>query len=209
MASRVTDHVRGLIAMGRLRPGERIAEASLARELGVSRSPIREALGRLATEGLVHTEPYRGTFVRPLDAARFRELVDFRVALEEFAVRRLAATCNESTFGPLRSALDDLRARVQAADFDGAVDADLAIHERMIALAGNAPLERAFASMLAEFRLYIGLTARQYDSMLELVDEHGAVFRALAAHHADEAVALVRRHILHGLDALLAEVTTS
>jgi DNA-binding GntR family transcriptional regulator len=186
-----------------LSPGDRIPEPALARELGVSRSPIREALGQLVREGLAQFVPYRGAIVTPVDPARFREIVDFRVALEEFAVRRIAEIAKPADLERIAGAIASLRALARRRDFEGAVAADLALHEILIALARNRPLERTYTALLNEFRLYIRLTARTYTSIAELADEHDVLLSALRDRRTDAAVESIRGHIVRGLDSVL------
>src|SRR5436190_13925962 len=92
---RVYDHLRAEILSGRLEPGAELAEVALSEQLGVSRGPLREAIGRLAAEGLVTVRPRRGAVVRSLSKEEFLELYQVREALETMAVRlavpRLAA----------------------------------------------------------------------------------------------------------------------
>src|SRR6266446_5488267 len=84
---RVYDHLREEILSGRLQPGAELAEVALSEQLGVSRGPLREAIGRLASEGLVTVRPRRGAVVRSLSKQEFVELYQVREALEMLAVR--------------------------------------------------------------------------------------------------------------------------
>src|SRR5512133_2186554 len=84
---RVYDHLRAAILSGRLEPGAELAEVPLSEELGVSRGPIREAIGRLASEGLVTVRARRGAVVSPLSKEAFLELYQVREALERMAVK--------------------------------------------------------------------------------------------------------------------------
>src|SRR5207244_781821 len=84
---RVYDHLREEILAGRLKPGAELAEVALSEQLGVSRGPLREAIGRLASEGLVTVRPRRGAVVRSLSKEEFLELYQVREALEMMAVR--------------------------------------------------------------------------------------------------------------------------
>jgi len=206
-ASQVAQCVRGQIARGELAPGDRIVELNLARDLGVSRSPIREALGQLELEGLVESIPYRGAYVRRLDAVRFRQLLEFRLALEEFAVRRLARCIDATGLERLRSALERIAERARASDFEGAIAADLSLHEMLVELAGNEPLRGAYRAMINEFRLYIRLTSRHYASIAELASEHDDLLRALEARKPSGAALALRRHIVHGVDDVLEELS--
>src|ERR671936_2125325 len=87
---RVYERLRDQILNGELRPGDQLVEARLASELGVSKTPVREALIRLQRDGLVHTEPYRGARVMSPSEADVREILELRLALECHIVRDLA-----------------------------------------------------------------------------------------------------------------------
>jgi len=205
-AGQVAELLRIQIARQELEPGDRLLEVDLARRLGVSRSPVREALAQLALEGLVESVPYRGTFVRRLDAPRLRELVDFRLVLEEFAVQRLAKTLDDRGLRQIGDATAALARRAKAKDFDGAIQADLELHDLLIELAGNQPLRHAYRSLLNEIKLYIRLTSRHYHSIAELACEHVELIEALREQRVDDAVLAIRRHIEHGFDGALAEL---
>ncbi|HKU80924.1 MAG TPA: GntR family transcriptional regulator, partial [Candidatus Tumulicola sp.] len=149
-AERVAGVLRERILDGRMLPGSRIVELEIARELGVSRSPVREAVLRLEAEGLTAIVPYRGALVTPLQRERFAELMDFRLALERFALDRLVERLPDGAIERLRACASSLRAAISARDPRRAVDEDLAVHRAIVALAGNALLERAYQELLAQ-----------------------------------------------------------
>lgn len=206
-ASRVVTVLRDRIAGGALAPGARIVELELARELGVSRSPIREALLTLAQEGLVAILPYRGAIVAPLSRERLRELMEFRLALERFALERLIERPNERAIERLRARIAGVRAALRDGDRRGAVDADLAIHHAMVAMAKNALLERTYEGLLAQIRLYIDVTSARYERAEDLADEHEALLVAVEAGDLARSRELLDAHIVHGFDALRFEET--
>ena len=111
-AVRVAALLRERIAKRELAPGSRLVELDISRELGVSRSPVREALLRLAEEGLVEILPYRGAVVVPLDKARLAELLEFRLALEHFALERLVSSRDRDRIARLREHVGAMRAAI-------------------------------------------------------------------------------------------------
>lgn len=206
-SERVGQLIRQRLATGALRPGDRIVEVDIAHMLGVSRSPVREALSRLELEGVLVSYPNRGRYVAPLASERLQQLVDFRLALEELAVRSFARYAGEGDFLQLLGAVRSLRASAKAAEFNSAIQADLAFHRLIVALARNAPLQSAYAALLSEFQLSIRLTTQHYGSVEELALEHERLIEALRQRRTEEAVTLMRSHILHGHDQLLAELS--
>jgi DNA-binding GntR family transcriptional regulator len=197
-AAHVAKLLRRRITEGEIKPGERLNELVLAAELRVSRSPIREALALLAGEGLVRIAPYRGAFVTELSRERLADLLDFRIALEQFAVRRIIDRADAKDFDRLEKLVEALRKRARAKDFSGAVEVDLQLHEELIALAKSPLLSQTFKELLGEFRLYIAATSRHYKGIGELATEHAALLAALRKGRQSKALALVANHIMHG-----------
>lgn len=201
-AMRVAGILRGRIASGQLAPGSRLIELDISRALGVSRSPVREALLRLAEEGLVEILPYRGAIVVPLDKARLAELLEFRLALEHFGLEKLVEKGDRAEIGRLRHHVKKLRDAIARGDRQETIDADLAMHREMIAMAGNALVERAYESLLVQIRLYIDVTSAQYERAEDLATEHEAFFTAVERGEFLMSRKLLDAHILHGFEEI-------
>jgi DNA-binding GntR family transcriptional regulator len=199
-AVRVANVLRERIARGQLRSGSRLIELDISRELGVSRSPVREALLRLAEEGLVEILPYRGAMVVTLDKARLTELLEFRLALEHFALERLVEKNDRAEIARLREHVKTLRAAIAGGDRQAAIDADLAMHREMIALADNALVQRAYESLIVQIRLYIDVTSARYERAEDLATEHEAFFTAVERGEFLMSRKLLDAHITHGFE---------
>jgi DNA-binding GntR family transcriptional regulator len=208
-ANRVATYLRTRLADGTIGPGERLNELSLAAELGVSRSPIREALAQLAGEGLVRVIPYKGTFVTALSPERLENLLDFRLALEQFAVRRAIERARPRDLDRFEELIREIRKHAKDGDFHGAVDADLRTHEYLIELAGNSLLAQTYKAMLGELRLYIAQTSRHYEGIDELATEHVALLAAMRKHKVEEAATLITAHITHGFKRAVEETSNA
>lgn len=189
-----------------MKPGDRILELEVSGRLGVSRSPVREALLTLAREGIVTIVPYRGAIVSTLDPEQFLALHEFRIVLEEFAVGRLVGVAKARDFRRLRANIARIRTHARAGDVAAAVEADLHSHELIVALAANPFLDRAYTELLNQFRLYISLTYAFYEEVEALADEHERLLTAIEAGDATAARALIREHIGHGFDRALADL---
>ncbi len=204
-AKRVADFLRSQIVEGKLKPGDRVNELSLSGELGISRSPIREALAQLAGEGLVRVIPYRGTFVTQLSKERLQDLLDFRLALEEFAVKRAIERATLADLDYFEELILGITMQATSGNFAGAVDADLRAHEYLVELARSSHLAQTYRAMIGELRLYIAQTARHYEGTSELATEHAALLAAMRAKNVREATALIAAHITHGFNAAFEE----
>jgi len=144
----VAEHVRGLIFRGELRPGDRIPQAEIADDLGVSRLPVREALIELARDGLVETEPHSGAFVAPFDAEVIRQHFEIVGLVQGLAAEALVERPDPEAL----ERLHDLTTRIDAATVAGD---GTAVHEftmeflRVLNLAGGSVRQRAVLRALA------------------------------------------------------------
>jgi DNA-binding GntR family transcriptional regulator len=143
----VYQRLREEIITGRLAPGEQLRDAELAASLGVSRTPVREALLRLAEAGLVIAAPGRSTMVSELDPRRVAEARDVVAAMHELAVLDSVGRLTESDIAAMRDANERFRAAIDADDPQGALVADERLHAVPVEVAGN----RALASVLKQY----------------------------------------------------------
>jgi DNA-binding GntR family transcriptional regulator len=143
--------LRDAIVTGRLAPGEQLRDGELAASLGVSRTPVREALLRLAEAGLVIAEPGRSTIVSELDPRRIAEARDVVAAMHELAVLESVGRLTEADLAAMRGANEQFRATIEAGDPEGALVADERLHAIPVAVAGN----RALASVLEQYSLVV------------------------------------------------------
>ena len=205
-AARVADLLRERISAGEIEPGARIVELDIARELSVSRSPIREALLKLSEEGLVKILPYRGAIVAALRRDHIKELLEFRLALERFALERLVAGRDRHALDMLKEHVGAIADAVAARDFRGAVNADLETHRAIVRLAGNQLLAQSYDGLLTRIRLYIRITSERYERVEDLADEHVALLDAVERGDATLAQHILDAHILHGFEEALRAV---
>ena len=128
LRDKVCEILRGWILTGKLKPGERIVESSLATEFQVSRAPIREALWLLAHQGLVRIQAHQGAFVTRLTVQDIREIFEIREALESLAARKIRATLTPERTQELKDALSQLERAARQKDLSVFSDADLRFH---------------------------------------------------------------------------------
>jgi DNA-binding GntR family transcriptional regulator len=202
-AARVADLLRRRISSGEIEPGSRIVELDVAREFSVSRSPIREALLKLSEEGLVQILPYRGAIVVALRREQINELLEFRLALERFALERLLAGRDRKALDMLKEHVVEISDAIAAKDFKRAVEADLETHRAIVALAGNQLLAQAYDGLLTRIRIYIRITSAYYERVEDLADEHVALLDAVERGDAGLAQRILDAHILHGFSEAL------
>lgn len=182
------------ICQGRLVTGQRIVAETIAAELSMSRMPVREALRRLHTEGLVILRPNRGAIVRGLNAEEIQDIFDMRVALEGLAIRVAATRCTDDHLRTLERLLDDMDASV--GNFELWVQRHCAFHEFLCGISGRTRLYEQICSLYTliegPMRLWIEQATfrrkRARDAHQELID-------ALRTRDPEIAERVMREHI--------------
>lgn len=148
LKDRVYGHIRQKLGVGELRAGHRISETKMAKELGVSRTPVREAIRRLESEGVVLQIPRFGTFIRKLTLTELKDVWDLRQLLEDYAVSRAAVRRSDEDIRKLKSIIENMREIAhkaeknitiqEYADFNKMAPLDLEFHQLIAVAAGNA-----------------------------------------------------------------------
>ena len=183
------------IIRGQLQPGAKVVEAAVARELGISRAPVREAARLLEQQGLMVSHPRRGFFVRKLEATDIDEIYDLRICVECHAGVLAAKNLTPTTRDMLRRQIDVLH---EAADLDDParqVEEDYRFHRMICEIAGSARLLRLFDDLASELRMVIGLIGRLYDDPRRIAETHIAVLDAIEGGHPDIINARIDYHI--------------
>ena len=183
--------LRDAIVDGTLAPGERLRDPELESWLGVSRTPIREALLRLERSGLVVAKPGRATTVAPADGQAVRNAQQVAAALHELAARLAVPQLGEQDLDALEAANDDFRAALQAHDVDRALQADDRFHEVFVAASGNAMIAEVLEGATSVLRRIERIRFSSLDGR-DSVRQHGAIIEAARAGAADRAADLVR-----------------
>jgi DNA-binding GntR family transcriptional regulator len=192
---RVHDHLRDEILSGRLTPGTELSEVALAESLGVSRGPVREALGRLATEGLVTIRPRRGAVVRALSGDEFIEAYQVREALEMMAVRLAVPKLSADDVAALEHAIDEMEARGEAGDVQGFFEANTAFHLVFFDAAGNRMLADLYRQLRGQIDRHRLRSLELRGDLRRSIAEHKAILRAATAGDVERTVHLVSEHI--------------
>ncbi|MBN1912222.1 MAG: GntR family transcriptional regulator [Pirellulales bacterium] len=214
LKDRVYDHIRGRIVHGSLVPGERLSHRDLAKEIGVSYTPVREAIGQLVSEGLVECHPRRGTFVALLGREELAHMYDLRAAIETHAMEKLAGRISEEALREVRAINQQLKGILEeVGKTDGRLwvlqearvwmRCDRAIHLTLLCEAGNPRAVKTIQTM------HLPHVTGQSDQMPPLeglnfaVTSHEALFVALEQGKADEARSLMAQHIQHGYESTI------
>jgi DNA-binding GntR family transcriptional regulator len=199
----VLDAIKRAILAGELRPGQGLVETELAQLLGVSKTPVREALKTLAGAGLVTMSAYRGATVRAIDPASAAAIYDLRLLLEPEAVRRAvgrgAAEADPVQASPVQASWASAHAALQASD--AATDqaqrslANREFHRALYLACGNSLLVKTLDDLRDQTALVSALSWEQAPSWQQEAAEHQAILAAARRGAATEAAALLRAHI--------------
>ena len=195
--------IRKLIFSRELKPGERIDEQALARDFGISRTPLREALKVLHNEGLVKLVPRRGCFVAKLTEQDVDEIYDMIGLLEGACAARAARVATPADIARLQRATQRMVQMAAEGNYKRYFDANLAAHEAVLDLAGNRWQKNVIQYLRGMCRLYPYVSVGKIPGRLEeSLREHQELLAAIETHDPVRAEAVMRRHISNTRKAL-------
>lgn len=187
-----------------LAPGKPLAEKELMRELGTGRTPLRDALQRLAGEGLVVVVPRQGTFVASVNVADLRSIMEIRLLLEPYAAQLCAQRATAGDLAAMRRVLDETD---EPGDRQRQYKLDLAFHHAVNTAARNKHMAVFLESLQVQsIRFFRHLQAAR-QSLDEIRQEHYQIVEALERRDAEAAAALMRRHVEESRSRLLAALS--
>jgi DNA-binding GntR family transcriptional regulator len=189
----IADRLRSEILEGRFPPHTQLAEVELARQLQVSRGPIREAMQRLIQEGLLRAERNRGVFVVELGLDDARDVYLARGVIERAAAAIVAKERPEAALAELEEIVDRIAASVGA--WSELIGHDLAFHQTLVEAAGSPRLSRMFRTLIAETRLCLIRLEPFYQEGTEVVGEHQAIIEALRSGNRRRVDGLLQTHM--------------
>lgn len=201
-----TERLRDLIVQGRLAPGVRLNERLLTAQLGLSRTPLREAFKVLATEGLVELLPNRGAIVSAMDPVRLSETLAVMGALEALAGELACLNATDAQLNEIRALHYEMLAYHARGDLAGYFKFNQAIHLKIVKYSGNAVLYNAYRQLNANVRrarYMANLSQERWDAA---VREHDEILAALGARDIERIKALLSDHLAHKLSSVLSEL---
>lgn len=187
--------VKEALLNGRYAPGARVPIDELCEALGVSRTPVLEALNRLEAEGMVEILPRKGVYLVQFSEEKARELYTVREALEGMATRLAAQRLTSSQIEGLRKALERQATCLEARDSDGYATATIKFHNMIAAASGNKTLQRLLDSVYAQMEALRLRTLYLPKRLKQSFSEHQRIFQALLEGDPDACEREARRHI--------------
>jgi DNA-binding GntR family transcriptional regulator len=193
LSDQVKDRLLQAILDGRYPPGARIVETRVARELGTSQAPVREALRDLEALGVVETAAFRGARVRRPSADELLEAFAIRAELESLGARLAIPRLTDEDLAALAGYVGEMQRSAEDGDYYAEATADAAFHGRIVELAGNATLERVWRTLEPFSRTYITMVVPGVDRR-RIADLHAPILAALRLRDPEVAVAVLHDH---------------
>lgn len=191
------------ICSGSYQPGQWLQENELAARLSVSRSPVREALRQLASDGLVVEIPNKGVFVKEFTSRDIEEVFELRVMMENYSIGRLRDNLSTAGMERLMQCLSELERAFDKKDLRLYIDLDTQLHGLLIELSGNSLLESVYErvhSVIQQFRIYSLLTSTRFNDSME---EHRSMVHCILTGNTTEAQQINCRHLQMAREKIL------
>lgn len=174
----------------------RLDERQLSRALGVSRTPIREAMTRLEQEGFLRTVPRRGVFIVRKTKKEIIEIIEVCAALESMAARLATLNASDESIAALRPMFDEFHSSLPSEHLHEYSDANIAFHQAIINLSGSHLMSRTIENLFVHVRAIRRMTIAQTDRASRSIADHMRIIEALERRDTERAEQLVRQHSL-------------
>ncbi|MFA9377079.1 MAG: GntR family transcriptional regulator [Lachnotalea sp.] len=191
----VFNTLRQAILKGELKPGERLMEIQLAQRLGVSRTPIREAIRKLELEGLVTMVPRKGAEVAKITEKSLRDVLEVRKALEELAMQIACDKVNDDTLYDLVVALEDFKKAINSKELTAIAEADVNFHDVIYNSTNNEKLIQILNNLREQMYRYRIEYIKDYSSHERIIEEHEMMIECLRKQDKDRATVIICNHI--------------
>lgn len=204
----VFNTLRQAILRGELKPGERLMEIQLANKLGVSRTPIREAIRKLELEGLVLMIPRKGAEVAEITEKSLRDVLEVRRALEELAVELVCEKITDEQIQDLKGAAEDFKASLKERDITRIAEADVKFHDVIYIATDNQKLIQLLNNLREQMYRYRVEYLKRSDFHQQLIDEHEEIIETIENGQKERAVQVVCQHVDNQVEAVMDTIRT-
>ncbi len=202
----VFNTLRQAILTGELKPGERLMEIHLANKLGVSRTPIREAIRKLELEGLVTMIPRRGAEVAQITEKSMNDVLEVRRSMDALCVELACERITEEALQELDSACDAFAEAVETKDIRRIAQADVALHDIIVQATGNLRLVQLINNLSEQMYRYRFEYLKDISRHQSLIQEHRVIFEAIKARNKEEASSAAKLHIDNQAKAIIEQI---
>lgn len=204
----VFNTLRQAILRGKLKPGERLMEIQLANKLGVSRTPVREALHKLEQEGLVLTTPRKGAEVADISAKSLQDVLEVRQALEALAIQLACDKMTEEQIRELEQAAQNFRDILDSDDVTQIAEADVAFHDVIAIATDNQRLIQLLNNLREQMYRFRVEHLKNKAYHPQLLEEHKEMIEYIRERRKDEATKVIRQHVNNQVNAVMGMINT-
>ena len=204
----VFNTLRQAILRGELKPGERLMEIQPANKLGVSRTPIREAIRKLELEGLVLMIPRKGAEVAEITEKSLRDVLEVRRALEELAVELVCEKITDEQIQDLKDAAEEFKESLKDGDITRIAEADVKFHDVIYMATDNQKLIQLLNNLREQMYRYRVEYLKRSDFHQQLIDEHEEIIETIESGQKDRAVQVVCQHVDNQVEAVMDTIRT-
>lgn len=204
----VVERIRNLIRSGELEPNSRVNELELAERFGISRTPLREAIKILATEGMLELLPNRGARVAAVNEGEIDEMLEVIAGLEANAARLLAKRITDSEIADIAQMHEAMLEAYEKRDEARYFTLNRQIHEAMMRAAKNATLAQLYAGLSSRIQRFRYAAHKTPEQWQRAIDEHEDMLRLMIERDGEKLAALMERHILGKKEPIAAQFGT-
>lgn len=204
--SEAGERLREAILSGLLRPGAKLVESQLAKDFGISRAPLREAISALVEEGLIINEPFGGYYVQSLSESGLRDLYGMRRVLETFAFETLWAKRTSAFHADLQRRNEVLKVYINAGDKPGAIKAELSLHGAVFEHCGNALLLNTWKSLSGQLQIYWSIHQETHGRSGAKLDAHEDYVSLAGGDSFELMKNEITDHVQRGLENVVASL---
>ncbi|MDA8235801.1 MAG: GntR family transcriptional regulator [Clostridia bacterium] len=202
----VFESLREAIINGNLKPGERMMEIQLAEEMGVSRTPVREAIRKLELEGFVVMVPRKGAYVAGISIKDIADVFEIRAALESLAAGLAAERITEEELESLERSLVKVAEATEANDLESIINMDTDFHEILYKASRNERLVQIISNLREQIQRFRTASLAHPGRMKFALDEHKQIVEAISQRDVEGARNLAREHIENAENSMLESI---
>lgn len=198
--------LRDAIIVGELRPGERLMEVKLAEKMGVSRTPIREAIRKLELEGLVDILPRKGAHVADLSIKDIVNVLEVRASLDGLATSLAAEKITDEELKELKHISNQFAGFVEKDNLQGSIKKDVEFHDIIYRASRNDKLIQIISNLREQVQRFRVIYIKDYSDGRELIKEHEEIYEAVSSRDPEKALQAAQSHIQHQEKAIIKSI---
>lgn len=202
----IFNSLREAIIIGELKPGERLMEVQLAEKMGVSRTPVREAIRKLELEGLVNMVPRKGAHVASLSPKDIVDVLEVRGALDGLATALSSTRIKEDQLKELRQVNNQFANYVEKDNLQGSIKKDVEFHEIIYRSSGNKKLIQIVNNLREQVQRFRVIYLKDYSSPKDIAIEHIKIIEAISSRNPDIALNAAKQHIKNQEEAIIKAI---